>query len=294
MVNTRKLKPTRSLSYLCCSWLTVALTTLTAGEPTNITNRAQALARLIAAYPDHFEVTSAPELVWRDGTRMPLTLPVLAATDTAQLGDVQRSLAEKLNNPTLLDQLEQPVYIPGRPTTVPQTDPGRIRYEPFFRKMYGNSPAEVEAKLVRVAWLPKVFGAAARLLAVTTVNQIHEKIAAIAAELEELVQQHPEYTEFLAKPGGTYCWRKIAGTERLSNHSFGMTLDINPAITQYWQWDLKAAQQLVSEETPLNYRNTVPWEIVEIFEKYGFIWGGKWYHYDTMHFEYRPELMVVS
>jgi D-alanyl-D-alanine carboxypeptidase len=24
---------------------------------------------------------------------------------------------------------------------------------------------------------------------------------------------------------------------------------------------------------------------------YGFIWGGKWYHYDTMHFEYRPELM---
>ena len=33
-------------------------------------------------------------------------------------------------------------------------------------------------------------------------------------------------------------------------------------------------------------------EVVEIFEKYGFIWGGKWYHYDTMHFEYRPELLV--
>ncbi|MBP9613702.1 MAG: M15 family metallopeptidase, partial [Sulfurospirillum sp.] len=25
-------------------------------------------------------------------------------------------------------------------------------------------------------------------------------------------------------------------------------------------------------------------------EKYGFVWGGRWYHYDTMHFEYRPEL----
>jgi type I restriction enzyme R subunit len=24
---------------------------------------------------------------------------------------------------------------------------------------------------------------------------------------------------------------------------------------------------------------------VQIFEKRGFIWGGKWYHYDTMHFE---------
>ena len=24
---------------------------------------------------------------------------------------------------------------------------------------------------------------------------------------------------------------------------------------------------------------------------HGFIWGGKWYHYDTMHFEFRPELV---
>ena len=34
-----------------------------------------------------------------------------------------------------------------------------------------------------------------------------------------------------------------------------------------------------------------PHKIVEIFERHGFIWGGKWYHYDTMHFEYRPELL---
>jgi hypothetical protein len=30
---------------------------------------------------------------------------------------------------------------------------------------------------------------------------------------------------------------------------------------------------------------------VRVFEKHGFIWGGAWYHYDTMHFEYRPELL---
>ena len=29
--------------------------------------------------------------------------------------------------------------------------------------------------------------------------------------------------------------------------------------------------------------------IVHIFEKHGFIWGGRWLHYDTMHFEFRPE-----
>jgi hypothetical protein len=38
--------------------------------------------------------------------------------------------------------------------------------------------------------------------------------------------------------------------------------------------------------------NRIPWEIVEVFEKHGFISGGKWYHYDTMHFEYRPELLL--
>jgi len=31
--------------------------------------------------------------------------------------------------------------------------------------------------------------------------------------------------------------------------------------------------------------------LVEIFERYGFIWGGKWLHYDTMHFEFRPDLI---
>jgi hypothetical protein len=37
--------------------------------------------------------------------------------------------------------------------------------------------------------------------------------------------------------------------------------------------------------------NRIPLEIVAIFERHGFIWGGKWSHYDTMHFEYRPELL---
>ena len=41
----------------------------------------------------------------------------------------------------------------------------------------------------------------------------------------------------------------------------------------------------------LKWRNVVPQEIVDAFEAEGFIWGGRWLHYDTMHFEYRPELL---
>ena len=40
-----------------------------------------------------------------------------------------------------------------------------------------------------------------------------------------------------------------------------------------------------------SYKNRMPLEIVEAFEHEGFIWGGQWAHYDTMHFEYRPELL---
>jgi hypothetical protein len=31
--------------------------------------------------------------------------------------------------------------------------------------------------------------------------------------------------------------------------------------------------------------------VVQIFEDNGFIWGGKWHHFDTVHFEFRPELV---
>ena len=42
-----------------------------------------------------------------------------------------------------------------------------------------------------------------------------------------------------------------------------------------------------------NIGTQIPTEIIDIFERRGFIWGGKWSHYDTMHFEYRPELLTA-
>ena len=38
----------------------------------------------------------------------------------------------------------------------------------------------------------------------------------------------------------------------------------------------------------------MPEKIIAAFEKHGFIWGGNWYHYDTMHFEYRPDLIAIG
>ena len=73
----------------------------------------------------------------------------------------------------------------------------------------------------------------------------------------------------------------------LSVHAFGAAIDINVKSAHYWRW-AKPNQQGVYQ-----WRNKIPKKIIDIFEKHGFIWGGRWYHFDTMHFEYRPELTRV-
>lgn len=243
------------------------------------------LLRLQKTYPEHIQTVSEDYIVWTDGTVMP-----------TQDGNLNKSQQEKLDCPSLLDQVHEILYSVGvpfdLPTYQPVGDPGRIRYEPFFRKMYGDSKEEVESKLVTIYWMPHTFGNNYPLL-VTTINQVDKKLLSISHELDILASKHPEYIPFLEKPGGTFNWRMIANTQRLSAHSFGMTIDINAEISNYWQWDLERAGQPITEDTPLIYRNSVPWEIIPIFEKYGFIWGGKWHHYDSMHFEYRPELLEI-
>lgn len=240
------------------------------------------LEKLQQAYPDHIAAISADHILWCDGTNMSLGV-----------ADESRSKQEILDNPSLADQLNQPRYKVGQLPEQPSDDPGRVRYEQFFKKMYGGSAQEVQENLVPIAWMPNVFGDNTYTLMVTTVNNVAQKMMQISDQLEILVQQHPDFVPFLQAPGGTFCWRNIANTKRLSCHSFGMTIDINVKLSQYWQWDLKEENRPVTEEEVLQYRNTIPWQIVEIFERHGFIWGGKWYHYDTMHFEYRPELIDV-
>jgi hypothetical protein len=89
----------------------------------------------------------------------------------------------------------------------------------------------------------------------------------LRAALTEVVQRgladkiHPrEYA-------GCYYPRFIAGTTQLSLHAFGIALDLN---------------------VPGNQRGTVgeiDRDVVKIFQKWGFTWGGDWAWTDPMHFE---------
>ena len=108
----------------------------------------------------------------------------------------------------------------------------------------------------------------------------------VRARLTALCAEQPALREFLVGLGGTFVVRNIAGTTRRSAHSYGVSLDVNVALSHYWRWQRPAA--------PLRWQNRIPQAIVDAFEAEGFIWGGRWYHYDTMHFEYRPELLDAA
>ena len=232
-----------------------------------LTSRAQ--SEYLRAYPDHIVRATSRGIVWKDSTLMPF--------DDRQ----KKTFAELLQNADLEDQLVQK-YSKKRQDKAPQLnhDPGRFRYEPFFRKMYGNTEAEVRKNLVEIVWLRKTLK---RKLLVSKINNVHLHFQAVSDELE----RHPELLKYVDNPAGTFVWRLISGTNRLSMHSYGVAIDINLNLSHYWQWDCRCKD----ENVPLSYRNKIAAQVVEIFEKHGFIWGGKWYHYDTMHFEYRPELL---
>jgi len=225
--------------------------------------------RLIDCYPSFIQGFSHNHLIFRDATEM-----------IWDDGIRNKSWQLLLDHADLKDMFNQ-TYKTGPLLIFPVTnvDPGRIRNNAFFEKMYGGSAKEVKKHLTAVIWCPKLVQ---QTIMVTKINNVDRQIEAVSAELD----RHPELIKYLEAIGGTFAWRNIAGTNRHSNHSYGMTIDINTRYSDYWRWSCKCS----SENSTFKYQNRIPQTIVDIFERHGFIWGGKWYHYDTMHFEYRPEL----
>ncbi len=228
---------------------------------------AAGLACLRAAYPEQVCSTEPNAVVLCDGTRL-----------TYDDGET-KTHAERLERPDLEDMLAQPYDLAQLPPGA-DIEPGRIRSTAFFDAMYGGTARAVGARLTRIAWMPSV---SARTLQVSTANGVDARLRAVSAMLERLPAPARDHAAQIA---GTFNFRDIAGTERKSAHSYGIAIDVAPTLGDYWRWREPGATTLTK------YRNRIPPEIVAAFEREGFIWGGKWHHYDTMHFEYRPELLI--
>jgi hypothetical protein len=233
-------------------------------------NQNKKINNLIHAYPEFLREYKDNNIIWYDGTKM-------------EYNDLieNKSFNELLNNPDLEEQMKMdyPKNDNNNPINIKNYDPGRIRFMPFFLKMYGSTREEVEKNLIKIQWMPKSTN---KKISVTTINNVHLKLKEVSEELDKLPVHIKKY---VINPAGTYSWRYIKGTKRLSMHSLGIAIDLNTNFSNYWLYDLKIKGHL-------EYKNAIPVEVVKIFENHGFIWGGKWYHYDTAHFEYRPELLL--
>ncbi|MDX2289245.1 MAG: M15 family metallopeptidase [Hyphomicrobiaceae bacterium] len=249
--------------------MTTAALSATKATPQRLSEIGQ---RLVAAYPDHLAGIEDGLLVWKDGTKMPL-----------DDGVATKDFETLLNSADIEDQFYAP-YAKGRAVTPPglNMDPGRVRHEPFFRKMYGDcdDPRYLAETMADVIWLPTRVGAKIKI---SKINGIAGQLQKVSDELDKL---DATFVDFLHPIAGTLSCRTIAGTDRRSMHGYAAAIDISIKHAHYWRWGNEDGKK-----KPV-YKNSVPMEIVEIFERHGFIWGGKWYHYDTMHFEYRPELLA--
>lgn len=132
---------------------------------------------------------------------------------------------------------------------------------------------------------------------------VHEWIAdalqQVEKDIRQLAMQETEVRNFMnsiARVEG-YNWREISDRSSRSFHSFGLAVDILPKNWSqkniYWAWRRgKDPQNWML--LPLDRRWMPPASVIRVFEKNGFVWGGKWMVWDNMHFEYHPELLAVS
>lgn len=225
----------------------------------------------IEGYPNLVASVNDKEIILKSGEKFPY-----------RTAAPKQKWDEKIENADLSTQLEQTYDAGGFETPPPYLhSPGRLRYQPFFQAIYGKDKKSIEKNLVRIEW-PTLNGSTK--LQVSKVDGVDKKLYAIGQEIAKL----PKADRIWAEGAATYCYRVIKDTDRLSMHSFGIAIDLAPNTTQYWK------DEASSETAKIGYKNTMPLSIVRIFEKHGFIWGGRWYHYDTMHFEYRPELLAPS
>lgn len=81
-------------------------------------------------------------------------------------------------------------------------------------------------------------------------------------------------------------YRKIYGTDRLSSHSFGSAIDINPALNPYIPKDgsIHPVGAVYDTEKPGTIISSGI--VVKTFERFGWQWGGNWQNVkDYQHFE---------
>lgn len=158
-------------------------------------------------------------------------------------------------------------------------DPGRIRSYNFLGAVYGENQNDIEKNLKHIYTR---YGT----VMFSTVNNASEELKAALNDIYNIASGKAIIESYVAPLSGGYNYRYIQDTGLLSAHAYGISIDLNRNDSDYWKW--------VTKEEGSKRIESYPVEIVNAFENHGFIWGGKWSHFDILHFEYRPEIILKS
>lgn len=187
---------------------------------------------------------------------------------------------QKSGDPDIQDMLEQIYPLHDISEIQPANyNPGCVRIYPLLKEVYGINKSRIQSNLVKVS-------IGYKYVEFNKNNKASESLKSVMNELLPLSRQSHKVYNAAFPSSGTYNYRLIGGTNRLSSHAFGIAIDLHSNKYDYWRWSTREEGQ--------NRLNNYPKEVVHIFERYGFIWGGKWGNFDIMHYEYRPELILKA
>lgn len=186
---------------------------------------------------------------------------------------------QKLENGDLQDVLEQIYPLEMNSEIMDREfDPGRSRSYEILSEVYGDSKKAIEKNLVNLKY--------GYTYQFNNKNNANTSLENALKEILPLAKTRGDIGSILYPASGTFNYRVISGTGRLSPHSYGIAIDLKSDKRDYWKWSsVKEGNTRL-----LQY----PKELVYAFEKNNFVWGGKWGHFDILHFEYRPEIILKS
>lgn len=187
---------------------------------------------------------------------------------------------EELANPDIQDMLAQDYPLEKNTEIMDKNfDPGRARHYELLNEVYGNSKASIEKNLSNLKYGYTNYQFNSK-------NKANTSLEDALKEVIQLSKTRSDIVSILYPASGTYNYRVIQGTGRLSPHSYGIAIDLKSDKRDYWKWS--------SEKQGKERLKDYPSELVEAFEKNNFVWGGKWGHFDILHFEYRPEIILKA
>lgn len=233
----------------------------------------QDLLSLFMAYPDHIVDVEKQDnglvyLVTKSGNKI--------VYDDKK----EKSQQEKLANGDLQDMMEQVYPLEKTEDLMEENfDPGRVRSYLLLNEVYGSSREQIEKNLTNVNFAYQNYR-------FNKNNSAAESLDKVSKTLLELAKTNNKISSFINPANGTFNYRIISGTGRLSAHAYGIAIDIASDKRDYWKW----ATREQGKARLIQY----PDELVKVFEENNFIWGGKWGHFDILHFEYRPEIILKA